>query len=290
MQCTSPIRITKNLCPSEFPDGLLVPCGKCLSCRLGKRREWTARMIHELDSHHAACFITLTYNEENVPEYSSLKKEDLQKFFKRLRKRLSVDKRKIRYFACGEYGDHTQRPHYHAIIFGMSVDVLEQQIIRDCWKFGHVHVGLAEMDSIRYVAQYIDKKYSGDLAEQEYYKKNRESVFRILSLGIGKEYIDKNADQLRKNGFMSIKGVKMSLPRYYVERLGLDLSELQEKVKEMEMDLVAEYTGLSGLTRDDAYHVLPVPDVISMEEGIKKQNKQSNKNLNAKLNLKRKKL
>jgi hypothetical protein len=33
-----------------------------------------------------------------------------------LRKKISP--LKIRFFHCGEYGDKTRRPHYHALIFG----------------------------------------------------------------------------------------------------------------------------------------------------------------------------
>lgn len=63
MQCESPVRITKNLNPSEFPDGLLVPCGKCLLCKIHKRKEWSMRMLHELSYYDDSIFITLTYND-----------------------------------------------------------------------------------------------------------------------------------------------------------------------------------------------------------------------------------
>jgi len=131
MQCTNPVRLFrvrtkfgyKQINPSEYPDGLLVPCGKCMHCRVAKRREWSLRMLHELDEHEDSIFITLTYDEDNVPENMSLRKADLQKFFKRLRKALGD--RTIKYFACGEYGDKTERLHYHSIIFGLSLKDIE---------------------------------------------------------------------------------------------------------------------------------------------------------------------
>ena len=88
MQCTSPVRLMPKrnqfgrwtLNPSEYPDGLLVPCGKCLACRISKRREWSVRMLHELSSYDDAVFLTLTYADEFLPPNGSLDKAELQKF------------------------------------------------------------------------------------------------------------------------------------------------------------------------------------------------------------------
>ena len=102
MRCTSPVRL-RHLSPSLYPDGLLVPCGKCLACRIAKRTEWAMRMLHELSDYDDAVFVTLTYDEDHIPSNQSLKKSDLQKWFKRVRK--EIEPKKIRYFACGEYGE-----------------------------------------------------------------------------------------------------------------------------------------------------------------------------------------
>jgi hypothetical protein len=55
-------------------------------------------------------------NNGVVPEDGSLNVAHFQKFMKRLRDRIKP--LKIRFFHCGEYGDKTRRPHYHALIFG----------------------------------------------------------------------------------------------------------------------------------------------------------------------------
>ena len=89
-----------------YPLGLRVACGKCLACRIAKRREWAARMIHELACHDDAIFITLTYNDEHND--NSVHLRDFQLFLKRLRK--SLGERRIRYFACGEYGETVRTP------------------------------------------------------------------------------------------------------------------------------------------------------------------------------------
>lgn len=246
------------------------------------------RMLHELTSHEDSIFITLTYSDHYLPDNGSLDKRALQLFIKRLRK--SLGDRKIRYFACGEYGDKTQRPHYHAIVFGLSLRLEDKQLIKNAWPYGLCHYGLAEPDSIRYVAQYIDKKFTGDMADVEYNQKNREPVFRLMSLGLGREFVDSNADNITSNCYVTVRGVKMSLPRYYAERLNIDKDELKAKALEISEDLVESKLGISGLNRDVAYHALAPEDVIKLEEGIKASKQQTEATLNAKIALKRSKI
>lgn len=101
MQCFHPVTL-KN--------GQTVPCGSCIGCRINKTSQWTFRLLLEQKNWDKASFITLTYDDDHLPSDASLHPEDLTLFWKRLRKNL--DGRKIKYFACGEYGDATQRPHY----------------------------------------------------------------------------------------------------------------------------------------------------------------------------------
>ena len=118
MNCLNPITLF-SVDRAKYPDGLDVPCGKCMACRMTRRKEWSLRMLHELKYHNDASFVTLTYDDNHVPDCQSLVKADLQKFFKRLRKLIAP--RKIRYFACGEYGRRTGRPHYHAILYNSGL-------------------------------------------------------------------------------------------------------------------------------------------------------------------------
>lgn len=92
-----------------------LPCGQCLGCRLERSRKWAVRCMLEASLHEQNCFLTLTYAPEHLPENGSLVKRDLTLFFKRLRKTYGEG---IRYFACGEYGERFDRPHYHVILFG----------------------------------------------------------------------------------------------------------------------------------------------------------------------------
>lgn len=253
------------------------------------------RCLHEMDSHEDSIFVTLTYSDEHLPEFQSLKKADLQKFFKRLRKRLGD--RKIRYFACGEYGEQSQRPHYHAIIFGVSLDFHDTQLIVDSWPFCDWSVpairrqsfGLAEPDSISYVAQYIDKKYSGDKAEEEYHARNREPVFKISSLGIGRDFCDMHSGSLSANGSINYRGNSVNLPRYYLKRLGLDPEQFKDRALETERSEVKEIIGLEK-TYDELYHEAKPAQVRSVQESVKASKEQHELNLQARIDLKRKKI
>lgn len=248
MRCIAPVRIFNNLNPSEYPDGLLVPCGKCIACKVGRRDEWALRMTHELQSWQGiACFITLTYDDDNLPEGGTLKKKDLQNYFKRLRK--NIYPLKIKYFACGEYGGETYRPHYHAIIFGLFNDLESKDQIKIAWGKGLIDVGTAEPNSINYVAKYIDKQLSDTLEDEFYTQHGLEAPFRLSSNGLGLTWLIDNKDQLIHFECISHNGIEKALPRYYLKKLGLEKSEFRKKkAYEQEKKYIEK---ISGIECDD---------------------------------------
>ena len=181
-----------------------LPCGRCIGCRLERSRQWALRCVLEAKSHEENCFITLTYNDEHLPKNLSLLPRDLTLFFKRLRK--SLGDKKIRYFACGEYGEKNKRPHYHAIIFGH--DFKDRQCmfnadtfsavgvsveLADLWPFGFSSVGDMTFESAAYVARYCLKKYYGDPAKVKEHYGDRVPEFVVMSRhpGIAANWFDK---------------------------------------------------------------------------------------------------
>lgn len=149
-----------------------VPCGYCEGCRLDNSRQWAVRCMHEARMHEHNQFVTLTYNDKHLPAYGSLVPEHMTNFFKRLRKEVSE---KIRYFYCGEYGSNYDRPHYHALIFGLDLPdrypwevrnghtyyrsaLMEKLWSKDGQPRGFVTVGDVSFESAAYVARYILKK------------------------------------------------------------------------------------------------------------------------------------
>lgn len=152
------------------PVGVPAGCGQCLPCRIDRRRIWTHRLLLESLLHSDSCFLTLTYNNENLPEGGSLDTSHPQLFIKRLRKYL--EPKKIRYFLVGEYGDRTQRPHYHLIVFGLvsclygSSQIIDNngcnckncQTIQKIWGKGIVYLAPVNNDTCAYTAGYVLKK------------------------------------------------------------------------------------------------------------------------------------
>lgn len=145
----------------------LIPCGKCIGCQLDKRESWVVRCYCESVMHEVNSFVTLTYDEEHIPKNGLLCYRDVQLFLKRLRKNSGQN---FRYFICGEYGETTKRPHYHAIFFGLVIpdmvklnsvyskhDLYGSALLLEAWKQGHVSIGAATQESMRYTAGYAVK-------------------------------------------------------------------------------------------------------------------------------------
>lgn len=212
---------------SIFIDSVPIPCGNCIGCRLDHSREWADRMMLESSLHSQNCFLTLTYNDDNLifNEYfnretgevsiapASLFKADLQKFLKRLRFRLDKDfDIKIRFYACGEYGSASGRPHYHAIIFGwyphdcqylshrLNVTYWRSPMLEKLWPFGFVCVARMTWETCAYCARYVTKKHKG--LDKSYYDINGiNPEFATMSLkpGIAFEYFDLHKEEIFEN-------------------------------------------------------------------------------------------
>lgn len=149
--------------------GILRPCGQCPPCRINKKREWAGRLILEdMYTPGPSAFVTLTYNGQHVPQGGKLCKDDLTLYLDRLRKTSGLGG--LRYFACGEYGDQTMRPHYHLLLFGVNVERWGHRLWT-AWKvpeerrrkndpehFGTVDTQHAGQGSMHYIAGYVEKK------------------------------------------------------------------------------------------------------------------------------------
>ncbi len=213
---------------------VLVPCGQCIGCRLESSRQWAIRCLHEASLHERNSFVTLTYNDDNLPEDRSLSIRHLQLFMKRLRKQYGAG---IRFYACGEYGEKLGRPHYHLCLFNFEPPdkKLHKQIngknlytsksLDQIWGKGFTLTGDVTFQSAAYVARYIMKKINGSEATLHYETVDSETgeiqnikpEFTTMSRrpGIGTNWLRKFSTDVYPDDFIVVNGKKMRPPRFY---------------------------------------------------------------------------
>lgn len=226
-----------------------IPCGQCVGCRLDRSREWAARCAHEAEMHSVNCFITLTYSDDHLPDDYSVSVRTFQLFMKRLRKSLN---QRIRFFACGEYGDLNLRPHYHALIFNHAFDndkilfkttsqgnrLYTSPSLSEIWPYGHCIIGDLNYKTAAYTARYVMKKITGDRAEAHYRRTHPvtgkqvvvQPEFCVQSRrpGIGAAWFEKWKSDAFPSDFLIVDGRKHSVPSYYFKKLA---EEEQSKFK-----------------------------------------------------------
>lgn len=218
-----------------------IPCNNCMGCKLEKSRQWAVRMRHEARFHSQNSFLTLTYNDESLPPHGNLDLRHLQLFMKRLRRSLP---QKIRFYACGEYGDQNGRPHYHAIIFGWDPpnqvfhSVSERgdkqytsPELTKHWDHGTATTGAVTFQSCRYVAAYVTKKIktNDEYGQNRYYRVSPDTgelhqvrpEFSVMSRrpGLGQAYVDRYKADFFPSGYIVAEGVKQAIPRFYRSKL-----------------------------------------------------------------------
>lgn len=215
---------------------LTVACGRCIGCRLEKSKQWATRCMHEAQLHTHNCFITLTYNNENLPqpEYPTLVPRHFTLFMKRLRKKYGNG---IRYYHCGEYGEINERPHYHAIIFNHDFadktlhrvsprgdKIYTSQTLEDLWGHGFVTTAAVTFESAAYTARYVLKKQTGKNAADHYTNEDgltRAPEYATMSRrpGIGQNWIDKFHEEVSVTDSVVLRGRQIRPPRYYDQQM-----------------------------------------------------------------------
>lgn len=291
-----------------------IPCNRCLGCRLKYAREWASRCMFELQYHDYAWFVTLTYNDQHVPKHyysdphtgealpiMSLERRDLQLFFKRLRR--AFPQHNIRYYACGEYGPSTWRPHYHMILYGLPLDDLQiysqrsdgqvtawtSPSLQAAWSerpfgnysplldaIGDVHVGLVTWSSCSYTARYVIKKQLGSDGRDFYQTYNLQPPFTAMSLrpAIGKQYLQDHPDIYDWDSvpLPCGDGVKdVFPPRYYDRLYDIEHHDELEQIKQMRRN-AAESAQQCKLQQTS----LSLYDLLALEEraALRRQQKE----------------
>lgn len=234
---------------------LKLPCGKCPECMKDYYTQWATRGSRELAQWDSSVFVTLTYDDEHLPGDQSLKKSDIQKFIKKLKKYFNSTKdNPIRQTYCGEYGEQTRRPHYHAVLFNCDFPdkeyhytsdqghtVYTSKLLSKLWGKGHSEFGYAQPSSIAYLYKYILKKKSRKEKEQPLvierdgitYEVEHEFIESSRNPGIGAAL---RGSQSLLKGFLTLDGVRKKLPKYYLEWLRQNDTNAYEIIKNSRFD------------------------------------------------------
>lgn len=219
MACITPIRIRakrKSDIGYIVSGFQMVPCGKCNKCKLKRVNDWVIRLLAEERTSYGALFVTLTYAPEHVPLTAkglmTIRKSDIQKFFKRLR--FNTKSKIIKYYVAAEYGSQTFRPHYHAIIYNARADDIDK-----AWGLGETHFGTVTGDSIGYSLKYISKERQ----VPRFFGDDRQREFSLSSQNLGRSYLTPEMVEYHKdtlnNYIVKEGGYKAGLPRYYREKI-----------------------------------------------------------------------
>ena len=244
---------------------VLIPCKRCQGCIMDRGKSWANRMEMELPYHENAWFLTLTYDNDHVPksydqelgvnketgeieiENLTLNFKDLEGFWKRLRRWTEYHERAIMieykgkmkndlmYYAGGEYGGKTHRPHYHAIVYGLNIqkdELIEYkkergkqyyycEWLNKIWGNGYIVIGAAEWESMAYTARYCTKKAYGSDAKK-YYESLAvvpEDSRQSKTPAIGWRYYEEHKDEIYDKDSIQLKNGKRCKPPTYFDKL-----------------------------------------------------------------------
>lgn len=303
----------KKHAKDEIPifDFFTVGCGQCRGCMIKKSKEWANRMMLELPYSSSAYFLTLTYDDNHLPvnsmldretgelhDVATLDKEELQRFFKRLSKKFGEG---IRYYAVGEYGSKTMRPHYHAIIWNLPLTIGNDLVldpvrnrsqqgypiyvsksIEDCWRVSKDEAARTGMEyrSVKgihalsevtwnccaYVARYVMKK-RGREHRHEYEDLGLLPEFAIMSRrpGIGRMWYDEHGESVYETDIIKISGSNGPLvfqpPSYYDRLFAEHHSQVLEDVKDARRTKALNATRLKLSETSKTY-----PEYLATEE------------------------
>lgn len=293
-----------------------IPCGKCVGCKLEYSRMWANRCVLESKLHKSSLFLTLTYDDLCVPrvlygerengearEAMTLKKSDFQKFMKRLRRYVVYhiddtfansaitmvdDNPTLRFYACGEYGPQTLRPHYHALIFGLDLPdkvLLRNErgnayyiskILSELWPFGNHIIGDVGFKSAAYVARYCTKKLSGEDAEAAYDFYGIERPFLLMSRkpGIGIPYYEQFLKEKSPDERIVVStvdgGLAFSWPKYFESKYAEEHSEHLADIKANRKAAQTDFEEISMSLTDISMRELLIVNEESKKLSLKK--------------------
>lgn len=179
-----------------------------------------------------------------------LNKSDFQAFLMRLRNfnvrgvvppgftkkvpQIAPQGSKMAYFAVGEYGDITKRPHWHMVIFNLNYKLIyAEKVISHAWEkdyksIGHIHIGPVQAGSLEYVTGYLFKNF-------------KKQCTRLISKGLGTSYVNDEVKEYHRQTLRTyhrVHGTKYPLPRILRDKIfnEFEKREIAEKTADVIQD------------------------------------------------------
>lgn len=249
------IVLGRPLSPLAASELLQLPCEQCARCRSRQARDWTLRIMHEASLFQESSFLTLTFDNDHLPKDGGVHVKYAQDFFKRLRTWIDRhgDGRKIRDFYCSEYGDFTQRPHFHACLFNFDLpdktpwagsgDLTryKSELLDRLWGHGMTELGSVTPQSAAYVAAYIGKKHNGPQFDHLYERIDSRTgqrwtvprEFAHMSSrggGIGSAFLEKWTSDIYPWDHVIVAGRPCQVPRFYDRKFKQSHPEAFEEI------------------------------------------------------------
>ena len=252
-----------------------IPCGCCRECLTEISRQWSFRILKEAEQYKENYFITFTYDEDSIPKNKMLDPNAISKFNKKLktylnRNNLNSD---FRFYAVGEYGSQTARPHYHVIYFNLDIPdlkfelltpeknmVFSSKFLTDTWGQGFVTIETLDVGSACYVARYCDKKRR--LTPDEKKKLEEKGIVPEFSRmsnrpGIGANYLEIASERFVQGIYQDyVQGKSYSYPLYYNKKIKdmmsgtLELKLYEEQARKKSVIKMAQQMQLSDFVED----------------------------------------
>lgn len=264
--------------PVPIGNGLLVPCGKCYYCRMQKRTAWVFRMVQELKINPNCAFVTFTYNDDNIKylrkrfdrykfkkwykllgknfESATLDKQDSTDLIKACQhkiKQMFGKRALVRYYITGEYGDTTDRPHFHGVFwFPGKVDY--DEFFKSVWQYGNIDIQEVTPANINYISKHQMKDCKGNLYQQKF-----APIFSTMTRyngGLGSSFLaDENIynfySESRENKYVILNNYKIPLPQFYRKKLYDKMTPQEwEKLLKTQTEKLSSYKNLGAYFSD----------------------------------------
>lgn len=270
-----------------------IPCRKCIGCKIEYINEWGKRGYLMSKTYQNNWFITLTYDDKNLPLTNegkpTIEPKDISRFINSLKKHFNRRKHNgIKYICAREYGGRKKRPHYHLIFWNLPLTDIKKTTIKNYKKEKIVEYSPlieklwgknntktspniilpANLNTIKYTVAYSLKK----LKPKECIDERIEPERITFSRGIGLPFFEKEWQEIYKHDKITIADKNSTYsttpPKYFDKQLKkIDenlIKEIKEKRKENAIqntknelnELKLNYTQLLGLKQRNRWNKL----------------------------------